>query len=179
MDSITIRNIDDKLKERLQARAAGHGQSMEDEARDILRDVLQQGVSISASTNLYETDFYVWTQEQAQLLRERRFDDLDLDNLVDEVQSVGSSEKREIRNRLVVLLGHLLKWKFQPGGRGSSWIQTIFEQRQQITDIITGSPSLRKYQRDQIKAVFRRDSLPARSKETGLAIGIFPLGMPF
>ena len=54
MDSITIRNIDDKLKERLQARAAVHGQSMEDEARDILRDVLQQGVSISASTNLYE-----------------------------------------------------------------------------------------------------------------------------
>ena len=96
--------------------------------------------------DLYETDFDVWTQEQAQLLRERRFDDLDLDNLVDEVQSVGSSEKREIRNRLVVLLGHLLKWKFQPGGRGSSWIQTIFEQRQLITDIITGSPSLRKYQ---------------------------------
>jgi plasmid stability protein len=54
VDSITIRNIDDRLKERLQARAAVHGQSMEDEARDILRDVLQQGVSISASTNLYE-----------------------------------------------------------------------------------------------------------------------------
>jgi plasmid stability protein len=54
VDSITIRNIDDKLKERLQARAAVHGQSMEDEARDILRDVLQQGVSISASANLYE-----------------------------------------------------------------------------------------------------------------------------
>ena len=44
---------------------------------------------------LYETDFYAWTQEQARLLRERRFDDLDLDNLVDEVESVGSSEKRE------------------------------------------------------------------------------------
>jgi plasmid stability protein len=54
VDSITIRNIDDRLKERLQARAAVHGQSMEDEARDILRDVLQQGVSISASANLYE-----------------------------------------------------------------------------------------------------------------------------
>ena len=76
--------------------------------------------------SLYESDFYTWTQEQARLLRERRFDELDLENLVDEVESVGSSEKREIRSRLVVLIGHLLKWKFQPGGRGSSWSDTIF-----------------------------------------------------
>ena len=53
--------------------------------------------------SIYESDFFTWTQEQAQLLRERRFEDLDLDNLVDEVASVGSSEKREIRNRLSVL----------------------------------------------------------------------------
>jgi hypothetical protein len=128
--------------------------------------------------DLYETDFYVWTQEQARLLRERRFDDLDLDNLVDEVQSVGSSEKREIRNRLVVLIAHLLKWKFQPGGRGSSWIQTIFEQRQQITDIITASPSLRRYQQDQISAIYRAARLLA-AKETGIAFGTFPPESPF
>jgi Domain of unknown function DUF29 len=128
--------------------------------------------------DLYETDFYVWTQEQARLLRERRFDDLDLDNLVDEVQSVGSSEKREIRNRLVVLIGHLLKWKFQPGGRGSSWTETIFEQRQQITDIITGSPSLRKYQQDQIRGMYRAARLLA-AKETGIAFGVFPPECPF
>jgi hypothetical protein len=72
----------------------------------------------------------------------------------------------------------LLKWKFQPGGRGSSWFQTIFEQRQQITDIITGSPSLRKYQRDQIKAVYRAARLLA-AKETGVALGIFPSECPF
>jgi hypothetical protein len=84
---------------------------------------------------LYETDFYAWTQEQARLLRERRFDDLDLDNLVNEVESVGGSEKREIRNRLTILLGHVLKWKYQPGRRGNSWIETIFEQRGQLADI--------------------------------------------
>jgi hypothetical protein len=87
--------------------------------------------------NLYETDFYAWTQEQARLLRERRFDDLDLDNLVDEVASVGSSEKREIGSRLKNLLTHLLKWKFQPCFRGNSWSRTIWERRQNITDIIT------------------------------------------
>src|SRR5712692_1231317 len=95
--------------------------------------------------SLYESDFYTWTQEQARLLRERRFDDLDLDNLVDEVASVGSSEKREIRNRLKVLLTHLLKWKFQPGLRGNSWRRTIREQRESIVDIVQSSPSLRGY----------------------------------
>src|SRR5439155_24010268 len=96
--------------------------------------------------SLYESDFYTWTQEQARLLRERRFDDLDLENLIDEVASVGSSEKREIRSRLVILIGHLLKWKFQPGGRGSSWSETIFKHHQQITDTVANRPSLRNYQ---------------------------------
>src|SRR2546428_13059372 len=92
---------------------------------------------------LYETDFFAWTQEQARLLRERRWDDLDLENLVDEVESVGGSERREIRNRLTVLLGHLLKWKYQPGHRGPSWTGTIFEQRGQLADVLRDSPSLR------------------------------------
>ncbi|HEY7242268.1 MAG TPA: DUF29 domain-containing protein [Xanthobacteraceae bacterium] len=127
---------------------------------------------------LYETDFYVWTQEQARLLSERRFDDLDLENLVDEVQSVGSSEKREIRSRLVDLIAHLLKWKFQPGGRGSSWIETVFEQRQQIADSVASSPSLRKYQEDQISRAYRAARLAA-AKETGIAFGTFPAECPF
>src|SRR5215831_119250 len=88
------------------------------------------------SNSLYESDFFSWTQEQARLLRERRFDELDLENLVDEVQSIGSSEKREIRERLKTLLTHLLKWKFQPGFRGNSWHSTIFEQRWTIADIL-------------------------------------------
>jgi hypothetical protein len=128
--------------------------------------------------SLYESDFYTWTQEQARLLRERRFDDLDLDNLVDEVASVGSSEKREIRNRLVILIGHLLKWKFQPGGRGSSWRETIFEQRDQISDIVSSSPSLLTYQRDQIGRAYRAARLLAAG-ETGIAFGVFPEECPF
>jgi hypothetical protein len=60
---------------------------------------------------LYETDFYAWTQEQARLLREGRWADLDLENLVDEVESVGRSDKRQIESRLEILLAHLLKWK--------------------------------------------------------------------
>jgi hypothetical protein len=127
---------------------------------------------------LYESDFFTWTQEQARLLRERRFHDLDLDNLIDEVESVGGSEKREIRNRLVVLIAHLLKWKFQPGGRGSSWSGTIVEQRQQILDVLSTSPSLASYQRNQVARMYLSARLLA-AKETGIAYGIFPNECPF
>src|SRR6266852_2264944 len=118
--------------------------------------------------SLYESDFYTWTQEQARLLRERRFDDLDLDNLVDEVASVGSSEKREIRNRLKVLLTHLLKWKLQPGRRGNGWSNTISAQRQNISDILESSPSLRPYFEHAMRAAYLGATVAA-SQQTGLA----------
>jgi hypothetical protein len=128
--------------------------------------------------DLYEADFYAWTQEQARLLRERRWNDLDLENLVDEVESVGGSEKREIRNRLAVLLGHLLKWKYQPGHRATGWTGTIFEQRHQIDDILRTSPSLRNFFVKQVAKQYLSGRLLA-SKETGIAYGLFPDECPF
>ena len=130
------------------------------------------------ANELYQTDFYSWTQEQARLLRERRFDDLDLDNLVDEVASVGASEKREIRRRLKVLIAHLLKWRFQPGLRGNSWRRTIRQQRDTIADIVETSPSLRSYVLQAIPAAYNGATVTA-AEETGLAIGIFPAECPF
>jgi hypothetical protein len=130
------------------------------------------------SNSLYESDFFTWTQEQARLLRERRFDDLDLENLVDEVASVGSSEKHEIRRRLKVLLTHLLKWKFQSGLRGTSWRRTIREQRESIAEIVETSPSLASYPSRVIRGPYAGATVAA-SEETGLAIGIFPEECPF
>jgi hypothetical protein len=128
--------------------------------------------------SLYESDFFTWTQEQARLLRERRFDDLDLENLVDEVESVGRSDKHEIRRRLKVLLTHLLKWKFQPRFRGISWRRTIREQREAIAEIIEASPSLRAYPFQVMRSAYAGATVSA-SEETGLAIGIFPHECPF
>jgi hypothetical protein len=139
---------------------------------------MNKAVTRPPANDLYETDFYAWTQEQARLLRERRWADLDLANLVDEVEGVGKSEKREIRSRLEILIAHLLKWKLQPGGRGSSWRATIFEQRQQISDIVHDSPSLQEFQRKQVCAVYRAARLLA-GKETGIAFGLFPDQCPF
>jgi uncharacterized damage-inducible protein DinB len=63
---------------------------------------------------LYETDFAQWLDRTAQLLKEKRFDELDLDNLVEEIEALNRSEKREVESRLEVLLMHLLKWHYQP-----------------------------------------------------------------
>jgi hypothetical protein len=123
--------------------------------------------------DLYDADFYAWTQEQARLLRERRWNDLDLENLIDEVESVGGSEKREIRNRLTVLLSHLLKWKYQPGFRGTSWKRAIAEQRRKLAEIFESSPSLREYVRTQARERYLGATLEA-ADESGLAIGLFP-----
>ena len=74
----------------------------------------------------YEQDFYLWTQQQAALLREGKWQDLDYTNLAEEIESVGRSDKRELSNRLKVLVLHLLKWQYQPAGReqGHSWRRT-------------------------------------------------------
>ena len=61
------------------------------------------------TTSLYNTDFYAWTQEQANLIKAKAFNSLDINNLIEEVQSMGAREKNELKSRLTVLQMHLLK----------------------------------------------------------------------
>lgn len=91
----------------------------------------------------YETDVFAWANEQAALIRARRFDLLDIENIAEEILDVGKSEKREIASRMIVLLGHLLKWKHQPGKRGSSWERTIRTQRKDVLYCLKEAPSLK------------------------------------
>lgn len=97
------------------------------------------------STVLYESDFYNWTVEQVKRLRLGKLDDLDLENLAEEIESLGNQKKSELENRLGVLLGHLLKWDLQPNLRGKSWRSTIREQRREIKKLIKKNPSLKSY----------------------------------
>lgn len=98
------------------------------------------------NTDLYEQDFYAWTQQQAALLREGKVHELDLASLAEEIESVGRSDKRELGHRLEVIVMHLLKWRYQPEGRqeGHSWEDTIWEQRRQVAGILEDSPSLQR-----------------------------------
>lgn len=128
--------------------------------------------------DLYEVDFYRWTREQARLLQERRFHELDLTNLIDEVLSVGASDKREIRSRLSVILTHLLKWKYQPGARSGSWRSTLGEQRDRLNQVLDDSPSLRKYPSEVFQKCYPAARLKA-SEQTGIDFTLFPEASPF
>jgi hypothetical protein len=127
---------------------------------------------------LYERDFYEWSQEMARALREGRFGDLDIENVAEEIESLGRSDKREIRNRLGVLLVHLLKWRFQPEARSGGWRGTIVTQRRKIRELIDESPSLRRFPASLLAAE-HADARRLAAIETGLPIGSFPELCPF
>lgn len=126
----------------------------------------------------YEEDFFDWTSHQSESLRDRRVGDLDWDNLAEEVESLGRSQKLEIRSRLRVLLAHLLKWHFQPNRRSHSWQSTIGEQRVHITGIVEASPSLRRYPAETLAWAYTWARTKAQS-ETGLPLALFPEACPY
>jgi len=111
----------------------------------MLKPQLEPKTSADLSANLYDIDFYAWTQEQSALLSLGQWQSLDIDNLVEEIESLGKQQKQELRNRLSVLIGHLLKWEFQPELRGKSWRATIIEQRDRITLHLKDNSSLKSY----------------------------------
>lgn len=96
-------------------------------------------------TGLYETDFYRWTVEQSQFLALGKLHGLDLENLAEEIASLGRQERQELENRLGVLIGHLLKWQYQPNKRSRSWQVTISNQRRDIKKLLANNPSLKPY----------------------------------
>ncbi len=79
------------------------------------------------TTTLYDKDFYAWTQQQVELLKAQQWNQVDIENLIEELDSLGKQQRQELRNRLGVLLGHLLKWHYQPEARSKSWTGTIRE----------------------------------------------------
>ncbi len=95
------------------------------------------------ANSLYEYDFYGWTELQAKALANRQVEALDWQNLREEIISLGKQEYRELVSRLTVLVGHLLKWEYQPDKRSRSWFLTIREQRRGIRRHLEGNPSLK------------------------------------
>ena len=90
----------------------------------------------------YDTDVLAWSERQAELLRRRAANEIDWDNIAEEIEAVGRSQKREVRNRLARLCQHLLKWAFQPELRSRSWRATITTQRHELHAVLMDSPSL-------------------------------------
>lgn len=126
----------------------------------------------------YDTDFYAWTQEQAQLLRDQAWNQLDLPNLIEEIESLGKQQRQELRNRLSVLIGHLLKWEYQPECRSRSWLSTLRIQRIEVADLLSDNPSLKAYLQEALERSYLKASELA-SNETNLPKKVFPRECPY
>ena len=130
------------------------------------------------ASDTYERDFYAWTTEQAALLRAGRLSEADVENIAEEIESMGRSERRELVNRLAVLLARLLKWQAQPALRGNSWRLTIVEQRARLAEHLKDNPSLKSALPDAFATAYRFALLVAQ-RETGLPEDAFPAVCPW
>jgi hypothetical protein len=127
---------------------------------------------------LHDQDFHLWASQQAHLLRSGRLHDLDVDDLIEELEEMSGSHRRELINRLGVLIAHLLKWQFQPTARSSSWVGTIKEQRRKLNRLLRENPSLKNITPDKISDAYG-DALAIVEKDTGLNETNFPELCPF
>jgi hypothetical protein len=130
------------------------------------------------TTTLYDQDFYAWTQQQVDLLKAGQWEQVDTENLIEEIESLGKQQRQELRNRLGVLLGHLLKWRYQPEGRSKSWRATIREQRREIQRHLKENPSLKPYLAEAIEIGYE-NGLDLLDRETQLDPDQFPQVCPF
>ncbi|MBD2485776.1 DUF29 domain-containing protein [Planktothrix sp. FACHB-1365] len=135
-------------------------------------------IQLMTIKSLYEQDFYEWLQTNISLLKEGNFADIDLENILEELESMGRSEKNALKSNLRILLMHLLKYKYQPEKRTNSWRYTITEHRIRLGDTFKTSPSLYRF----FEEIFNESYQNARklaSDETGLSINEFPPESPF
>lgn len=127
---------------------------------------------------LYDQDFHAWAAEQAALLRAGRLDVADIEHIAEEIAGMGRTEKRELINRLAVLLLHLLKWQFQPSLRGNSWRGTIKVQRRELARHLIDNPSLKAVLPRAVEDAYG-DAVINAARETGFEEDAFPETCPY
>lgn len=126
----------------------------------------------------YDADFYLWTRQQAALLRQGRLQAVDAAHLAEEIESMGKSDRRALGSHLRSILLHLLKWRHQPDRRGASWESSIRNGRDEVEEILADSPSLNAQLVDSLETEYRRARRIAAS-ETGLPMNTFSDQCPF
>jgi hypothetical protein len=127
--------------------------------------------------DLHEEDLLAWLEQQAGYLRAGQVDRLDVAHLIEELEEMGGSQRRELKSRLEILLMHMLKRDAQPRRRSRSWESTIVEQRARIADLLEQSPSLRNGMEEVAQKAFGVAAKRA-AIETGLKRSAFPAALP-
>ena len=127
---------------------------------------------------LYEQDLFAWTQQQVNLLTHQRWHELDVENLIDELEGMATRDQREMTNRLIILIAHLLKCEFQPDHQSGSWLGSIQEQRLQLNGLLEDSPSLHQQFIESLEKAYPQ-AVTLASKETELPTTKFPNECPY
>ena len=117
---------------------------------------------------LYEQDFYSWIQHHVALLKDSRFNEIDVDNLIEELEGMAKKDERELISRLIILIAHLLKWQYQADRQSNSGLSSIIEQRAQVLFLLEDVPGLRNKMSDAMLRAYPK-ALEVAVKETGLS----------
>ncbi|MBD1890233.1 DUF29 domain-containing protein [Coleofasciculus sp. FACHB-SPT9] len=128
--------------------------------------------------SLYETDYLKWIQTTVEKLRVGDYPNIEWENLIEEIEDMGRSERRSLKSNLIIVLTHLLKWQFQPEKRSGSWKGSIVEHRRRIREALKDSPSLKPYL-EEVFAESYADAVEQASAETELLLEIFPQLCPY
>lgn len=131
-----------------------------------------------AVKTLYETDFNLWLEETAFLIKEGKLDRLDIENLLEEIEGMSRREKDAIESNLIRVLQHLIKWNYQSQKRSPSWAYTIIEHSRRLNKAFKNSPSL-KHHFDDVFDECYASACQAASVETQLPLATFPSSCPF
>lgn len=126
----------------------------------------------------YDTDFEAWAQQQAEALRAKQWDQLDIEHLAEEVEELRKTERRGVRSQLRLILSHLLKWVYQPDKRTDSWRSTIANGRVLVQEDLEDSPSLAHDLPELFAWAYPRARRDA-ADETGLPLAAFPEACPW
>jgi Domain of unknown function DUF29 len=135
-------------------------------------------VQALSGSELYEQDFNLWIQTTADLLKQKDFTQLDLDNLIEEIESMGRNQKRAMESNLEVILSHLLKYQYQPKRRSRSWLVTLREHRRRLSKSLQDSPSLKPHFLETLAECYQ-EAREVAAIETDLNIDTFPEALPF
>ncbi|WP_413174333.1 DUF29 domain-containing protein [Anabaena azotica] len=138
-------------------------------------------LTVDNNKKLYEQDFYLWIQTTVQQLKERNVEQLDIENLIEEIDSIGRREKKELKTRLVVLIEHLLKlqyWTEEKEYNARGWRNTVVKQRRQIAYTLADSPSLKAILNDVFLDCYQ-DARKDTINKYQLSSNLFPEEPPF
>ena len=135
--------------------------------------IMSTALNLDLKNSFYDQDFYAWTLQQAEALRNYQPGWMDWENAAEELESMGKRDRREVESRVGVILMHLMKWKWQSGKRTSSWQSTIITQRKDLAKVLEQSPSLKQVALDSVTSEWG-DARRLASVETGLPESAFP-----